>query len=77
MHHALPHVALGSAAALEELDWSDARLSAAAGAATLRSPALYGASLDLSDSLYQFKHEPLGEDFGIDFPELAAEHGAT
>ena len=77
LHHAPPHVALGSAAALAEQDWSDARLAAAA-SGHLASPArIFGGSLDLTDSFYQFKHEPLGEDFGIDFPEPAAIYGAT
>ena len=61
MHHAPPHVALGSAGAFADLDWSDSRLAAAAGAAPTAPFNLFGASLDLSDSFYQFKDEGMGE----------------
>ena len=76
-HRAPPHVALGSAAALSGLDLSDCSLQAAGFDFTASAPTLYGASVDLQDSFYQFRHEPLGEYVGIDFYVTAATYEAT
>ncbi len=77
LHHSPPHVALGSAGALAELDLSKDALDACGVTASAPEVKLFGGSLDLSDSFYQFMHEPLGEDFGIDFPEPASVYGAS
>ncbi|CAK0845014.1 unnamed protein product [Prorocentrum cordatum] len=72
-HWAPPHAALGTPAALSEQDWSDAALSDAGWVSADGSPAqIFGSSLDLQDSFYQFFSERVAEDFGMDFPERAS-----
>ncbi|CAK0861426.1 unnamed protein product [Prorocentrum cordatum] len=73
-HWSPPHAALGTPAALAEQDWSDAALGASDATS---APAIYGASLDLADSFYQFCSDALAEDFGMDYPEPASVYGAT
>ena len=73
-HRVPPHTALGTPAALAEQQWSDDALSSAAGHA-VESPTIYGASLDLKDSFYQFGDYMFASDFGVDFPEPASEYG--
>ncbi|CAK0895895.1 unnamed protein product [Prorocentrum cordatum] len=72
-HWAPPHAALGTPAALSEQDWSDAALADAGWVSADGSPAqIFGSSLDLQDSFYQFFSERVAEDFGMDFPERAS-----
>ncbi|CAK0874494.1 unnamed protein product, partial [Prorocentrum cordatum] len=73
-----PRAALGAPAALGEQDWSDAALAEAGWRVPDGSPPqVFGASLDLQDSFYQFFAERVAEDFGMDFPERAADHGVA
>ena len=75
MHYAPPHAALGTPGALADQDWSDAALAFQRGFMEFPptgTPAVYGASLDLRNSFYQFTSDTMAEDFGFDFPEQAA-----
>lgn len=79
MHYAPPHAALGTPGALADQDWSDEVLSrSGAGDGDPGGPfSVYGASLDLRDSFYQFYSDEMAEDFGFDFPEQAAVWGVS
>ena len=77
MHFALPHAALGAPDALADQDWSDAAFAAANNGEAVPSPAVFGASLDLRDSFYQFSSDVTAGDFGFDFPEQAGVWGVT
>lgn len=48
--------------------------------ASIASPlgaTIHGCSVDLSDSVYQFKFEPLAAELGVDYPEEVGVYGAT
>ena len=75
-HRAPPHVSLGSVAALSEQLWSAEALRFA-DKASVGDGIVWGATIDLSDSFYQFCDDELAGDFGIDFPEPAGYYGVT
>ena len=86
-HRLPPHVPLGSARAWGLLDVGLEPdvvddLSSAPGLAVDSDvdevpQGLWCGGGDLRDSFYQFKCEELGEDFGLDFPELASVYGCS
>ena len=73
MHRPPPHTALGTPGALAEQDWTWDALGVEPGP----DAGVWGSSLDLQDSFYQFSNEVLGEDFGFDFPEPAGVYHCT
>ena len=74
-HRVPPHSELGSAGALASLDVCDSTLEQDRRGGPAAD--LHGASVDLVDSFYQFRHRRLASWFGCEWAETAAVWGVT
>jgi hypothetical protein len=75
-HHAPPHAALGTPAAIAELDMApDTLVENGFSASDAASAEAWGAGVDLCDSFYQLEDDELADDFGFDFPDSAGTYG--
>lgn len=73
-HRDPPRVALGSAAAVSEIDWSPGALGSDEDA---DAPQLYAGGLDLVDGFFQFSVPHLGSWFALNYAERAAVYGCS
>lgn len=74
LHQRPPHVALGSASALAQIDLSDDVLGADLGS---MRPDITGASADLRQGFYQLRWPQVASYFGFDYPLPIEQYGGT